>query len=104
MPNPLAGNPKAIDEGKALFKTNCAMCHGEDGKGGIGPSLVDDEFLYAKGDVPDDDYFEVINNGTQPGMIEDGRTAKGGMPPFSQTMDKNKIWSLVAYIRSLQGK
>jgi cytochrome c oxidase cbb3-type subunit 2 len=103
-PNPLAGNPKAIEEGKALFKTHCAACHGEDGKGGIGPSVVDEEFLYAKGDVPDDDYFEVISNGTQPGMIEDGRTAKGGMPPFLQQLDKNKIWSLVAYIRSLQGK
>jgi len=104
MPNPLAGNPKAIEEGKILYETNCAACHGKDGKGNIGPSLVDNEFLYVKGDVPDDDYFEVISNGTQPGMIQDGRAAKGGMPAFSQQLDKNKIWSLVAYIRSMQGK
>jgi mono/diheme cytochrome c family protein len=54
--------------------------------------------------VPDDDYFEVINNGTQPGGVEDGRTERGGMPPFKQTLDKDKIWALVAYIRSLQEK
>jgi cytochrome c oxidase cbb3-type subunit 2 len=100
--NPLAGDPKAIEEGKKLYVTFCAACHGEKGEGGIGPSLVDKTFLYVEGDVPDDDYLEVINNGTQPGMVEDGRTAKGGMPPFASTMDKNKIWSLVSYIRSIQ--
>jgi cytochrome c oxidase cbb3-type subunit 2 len=103
MPNPLAGDPAAVKAGAALFKEHCAACHGSDGKGGIGPSLVDAEFLYAAGDLPDDDYFEIINNGTQPGMVEDGRTAKGGMPPYANTFDKNKIWSLVSYIRSLQG-
>jgi mono/diheme cytochrome c family protein len=74
------------------------------GQGGIGPSLIDNTFLYIAGDLPDDDYFELINNGTQPGMVEDGRTAKGGMPSFSSTLDKNKIWALVSYVRSLQGK
>ncbi|MDI6801777.1 MAG: cbb3-type cytochrome c oxidase subunit II [Thermodesulfovibrionales bacterium] len=102
--NPLAGKPEAIAEGKKLFAGNCAICHSADGKGGIGPSLVDDEFLYVKGDLADDDYFEIINNGTKEGMVEEGRTAKGGMPPFGAQMDKNKIWSLVAYIRSIQGK
>jgi mono/diheme cytochrome c family protein len=102
--NPRAGDPKAIAEGKELFKTNCEVCHGPDGKGGIGPSLSDKTFLYVDEDVPDDDYFEVINNGTQPGGVEDGRTEKGGMPPFKQTLDKDKIWALVAYIRSLQEK
>lgn len=104
MPNPLAGDAKAIEAGKALYKTHCAACHGDDGKGSIGPSVVDNEFLYLAGDLPDDDYFEIINNGTQPGSIEDGRTGKGGMPPFAMTLDKDKIWSLVSYIRSIQGK
>lgn len=104
IPNPLAGDPVAIKQGAAMYKQHCAACHGDNGQGGIGPSLVDKTFLYVAGDVPDDDYFEVINNGTQPGMIEDGRTAKGGMPSYSNTLDKNKIWALVAYIRSLQGK
>ena len=104
IPNPLAGDPAAITQGAALFKQHCSSCHGMLGQGGIGPSLVDNTFLYVAGDVPDDDYFEVINNGTQPGMVEDGRTAKGGMPSFSSTFDKSKIWSLVSYLRSLKGK
>jgi len=104
IPNPLAGNAAAVKQGAALFQQHCAACHGDKGEGGIGPSLADKTFLYVSGDVPDDDYFEVINNGTQPGMIEDGRTAKGGMPPYSSTLEKNKIWALVIHIRSLQGK
>ncbi len=102
IPNPLAGDKAAIGIGAALYKQHCAACHGTRGEGGIGPSLVDNVFLYVPGDMPDEDYFEIINNGTQPGMVEDGRTAKGGMPPYSSTMDKKKIWSVVAYLRSLK--
>ena len=104
IPNPLAGDRAAIQQGASLYKKHCAACHGDNGQGGIGPSLIDNTFLYIAGDMPDDDYFEVINNGTQAGMVEDGRTAKGGMPSYSGTLEKNKIWALVAYIRSLQGK
>jgi cytochrome c oxidase cbb3-type subunit 2 len=102
--NPLAGDPKATTRGEELYKKHCEACHGKDGKGDIGPSLADNVFLYVKGDMPDDDYFEVINNGTQPGGVEDGRTEKGGMPGFSGTLGKDEIWSLVSYIRSKQGK
>jgi len=101
-PNPLANDPKAIKEGALLYKQHCSGCHGDDAKGGIGPSLVDDMFFSVAGDLPDDDYFEVINNGVFPGMVEDGRTAKDTMPGFAKEMNKNKIWSVVAYIRSIK--
>ncbi len=104
IPNPLAGDAAAIRQGAALYAQHCSACHGDNGQGSIGPSLTDKTFFYVAGDLPDDDYFEVINNGTQPNMVEDGRTAKGGMPSYSSTLDKNKIWALVAYIRYLQGK
>jgi len=102
--NPMAGDPKALETGRQLYDTHCSACHGSDGKGGIGPSLVDDEFLYVKGDVPDDDYFEIMNNGTHPGDVEDGRTAKGGMPPYAGVLNSDSQWSIVAYIRSMKAK
>lgn len=102
--NPLNGDKKAIEAGKRLYAGNCQSCHGVNGKGDIGPSLADDVFLYVKGDLADDDYYELINNGTEAGMVEEGRTARGGMPPYKGMLDRDQIWSLVAYIRSLQGK
>jgi len=102
--NPFAGDPKAASAGKEIYDQNCAMCHGSKGEGGIGPSLVDDMFLYVKGDLPDDDYYEIIHNGTEQGKIEEGRTMKGGMPPYGGQLDKNKIWQVVTYIRTLQKK
>ena len=101
--NPLSGDAKAIALGKTLFADNCEACHGPEGRGGIGPSLADDVFFGVKGDLPDDDYFEVINNGIEPGMVEEGRTAKDTMPSF-KSLGKDKIWSIVAYIRSIQHK
>ncbi len=102
--NPLAGDSKALAAGGELFEENCAMCHGESGEGDIGPSLVDDMFLYEEGDLLDDDYFELINNGTEEGDVEEGRTAQGGMPEFSDMLSRDEIWSVILYIRYLQGK
>ena len=100
--NPLAGNAEAIARGKDLFEENCAMCHGDNGEGDIGPSVIDDVFLYVKGDLPDKNYYEIILNGTDEGMVVEGRTAKGGMPPFGDELQKDEIWSVVSFIRSLQ--
>ena len=101
--NPLAGEGKAIALGKKLYGEHCAFCHGENGAGGIGPSLADDVFFSVKGDLPDDDYFEVINNGIEPGMVEEGRVARDNMTSF-KSLGRDQIWALVAYIRTLQGK
>lgn len=102
--NPFKNDPTAVTIGKGIYDQNCAMCHGALGEGGIGPSLADDTFLYVKGDMPDDDYYEIIHNGTEPGNVEEGRTMKGGMPPYGGQLDKDKIWQLISYIRSLQKK
>lgn len=92
LQNPLAAKPESVRQGSVIYKDNCAACHGDDGKGGIGPSIADRLFLSTTDDGSDGEYFTVIQNGTE-----------SGMPPFNSTLDKNKIWSLVSYIRSLQG-
>lgn len=34
-----------IEEGKVIFKENCATCHEADGRGNIGPNLTDDYWI-----------------------------------------------------------
>jgi cytochrome c oxidase cbb3-type subunit 2 len=91
--NPLVGDKEAIKRGKELFEKNCMVCHGDDGKGGIGPSLQDNVWLGKEGDISDGKLFSIISDGTQ-----------AGMPPFGKQIDKNGIWSIVSYIRTLQKK
>jgi len=91
--NPLAGDEKAYKLGEQAFKENCEACHGDDGKGGIGPSLQDKIWLGKNGDISDGRIFAIISDGTN-----------NGMPPFGTQLDKGKIWSLVSYIRHEQQK
>jgi cytochrome c oxidase cbb3-type subunit 2 len=100
--NPLAGDPAAILAGKGIYEEFCSDCHGENAEGDIGPSLVDDVFLYVEGDLADDDYYELINNGTEEGNVEEGRAMKGGMPPFREDLSRDEMWSVISYIRSLK--
>jgi cytochrome c oxidase cbb3-type subunit 2 len=104
LENPFADDPAALLTGKDVYEENCAGCHGDNGEGDIGPSLADKVFLYVEGDLADDDYYEIINNGTEEGMVEEGRTMKGGMPSFMDDLTKKEIWSVISYIRSLQNK
>lgn len=101
----LVNDAATIAEGRKLFETNCAGCHGADGKGGAGgPSLTDKEWLNVAKPVSDETLFFIIAEGTKEGKVIDGRTAKGGMPEWDELLGKKKIWSLVYYIRSIEAK
>ena len=83
--NPLAGNPEAIEAGRQSFVEICSACHGVNGEGGRGPSLVG-RFVRR---LSDQQLFSSIQKGV-PGT---------DMPPFP--LEDDKIWRVTAYVRGL---
>lgn len=86
---------RAAEDGAALYKTKCAVCHGPDGGGKPtikAPSLVSDE---AK-KMSDDDLTDMIANG--------GKDKKATHAFSKKGVTAEQIKALVAYIRNLQKK
>lgn len=80
-------SPDDRARGGGFYRSQCANCHGIDGKGGAsGPNLATGNFRHAS---TDEGLFRVITRGV-PGT---------SMPGFS--MNGREIWQIVAYVRSL---
>jgi len=76
--------------GKAIYMTNCAVCHGNVGEGGIGPNLTDEYWLHG-GDIKD--VFAVVKYGVP----------EKGMVPWEQTLTPGQIAEVSNYIITLAG-
>ncbi len=80
--------------GAEIFRKNCAMCHGTDGKGF--PALKTPNFTDPKwqSSTKDKEMREVIKNGKKETL----------MPAFGDQLKDEEISAVVAYIRSLKKK
>ena len=87
--SPYQSNAYAISEGQRLFNWyNCSGCHANGG-GGMGPPLMDDEWIY--GSEPENIAATIL----------EGRP--NGMPSFRGRVSTPQVWQLVAYVRSMSG-
>lgn len=87
--SPYEHNAYAISEGKRLFEQwNCAGCHSHGG-GGMGPPLMDDEWIY--GSEPENIVESIV----------EGRP--NGMPSFRGRIPNQQLWQIAAYVRSMSG-
>jgi len=87
----IMGKDKWLDMGQSIYKKNCALCHGDDGEGKIGPNQTDD---YYKNITQLTDFIDVITNGA----------ANGAMPANKTLLDENEIALVAGYVASLRGK
>jgi len=85
-PAQAAAEAAAADRGRAMFKQNCAVCHGEDLTGGRGPDLIRSSL------VRHDKNGDLIGP-----LVTNGRPEKG-MPAFPFT--QAQVADLVAFIQS----
>lgn len=77
------------DTGQNLYHSLCSSCHGTDLRGGLGPNLIDEEWLYGN---DRDDLFRVIRDGTS------GRN----MPAFGNALSDGEIEEIANFILSVQ--
>jgi len=88
-PQHAAGDPAAIDRGKAIYGVQCAFCHGSDARGGEGgPNLL------RSGLVLNDQKGELIAPVVQNGRID------AGMPKFPLT--NAQIEDIAAFVHSFR--
>lgn len=85
----LAQNSSMVEAGKALFVTNCAVCHLENGSGKIGPNLTDAHWIHG-GQA--EDIYRVINQGV----------AAKGMPAWGPPLGPTNVRRVVAYTLTLR--
>lgn len=82
--------PPVIEEGKAVFATRCASCHGEKGGGLIGPNLTDNFWIHGTGTRAD--IYTVVSQGV----------ADKGMPAWGELLKPEEVIAAVGFVYSLK--
>ena len=80
-----------LEAGKAIFTQNCAVCHKDDGGGGIGPNLTDENWILGGGIK---NVFKTVYEG--------GRDGKG-MISWKQDLNTLEIAQVSSYVLGFQG-
>ena len=95
LKNPLAGKEDAIKEGKKMFATMCAICHGDKGKGDgmAGAALNPKPTNLATTS------FHAQSDGAIFWKITEGRAP---MASYKTALSEEKRWQLVTYLRTLK--
>jgi cbb3-type cytochrome c oxidase subunit III len=90
-----------VDKGNEIFHKAglCYACHGQDGKGLVGPNLTDDVWIHSKGT-----FSELIASITKGVTKEESKSgvpmpAKGG-----STISDDDVKAVAAYVWSLSHK
>lgn len=93
--NPLKANEASIASGKILYNQQCGFCHGAQGKGD-GPFALQQALNISDFSTIQ---FNLQTDGELYYKISEGRKS---MPAFkTKIANKDEIWAIINYIRSL---
>jgi mono/diheme cytochrome c family protein len=97
--SPLSSVADAVPRGKTLYVSNCARCHGPDGKGSGPPDYA--------ADLTDELRIELNTEGVLFYKIWNGhaiqlRTQVDDMPAFQGKLSKDEAWAVVEYLKVLR--
>jgi len=90
-------NPGVMETGRKVYQAQCAMCHGDEGKGNTPayPPLAGNQSITMASPV--NSIRMVLNGGYAPGTRKNPRPH--GMPPFSHILNDDEVAAVVTYIR-----
>lgn len=77
----------AVSQGEEIYKTNCVACHGAELLGGIGPNLIDEEWVHGGS------LLEITKT------VTDGVPAKG-MLSWGPILGEDKVAQVSAFVYS----
>lgn len=78
-----------VAEGRAVFESNCATCHGQKAEGATGPNLTDNFWLH--GGMPKDMVVTIAAG-----------YPKLGMPAWGLNLGADRIKRVIAYLISIR--
>ena len=94
-----AARGTSLEIGQSLFASNCAICHGDFGEGGLNPARPGDIIA----PISTAEYLKTRDDFTLQAIIAQGQP-NFGMSPFGSAfggpLDDDEIDAIVAYIRS----
>ena len=96
IPNSVPADVRSLHNGRMYYQINCAVCHGDAGKGD-GPilkakAIFPPPLVGASAEGKTDGYiWAIIRNG------------RGAMPSYNRIEEMDR-WDVVNYVRGLQGK
>ncbi|MBY0482531.1 MAG: c-type cytochrome [Chitinophagaceae bacterium] len=97
LKNPLAQDAAAPKEGKKLYITYCAPCHGNSGKGdGIASAAVNPK--------PADHTSVAVQSETDGALFWKMTEGRGPMISYKQLLTETQRWQLISFIRTLGKK
>jgi len=101
--------PGELEEGRSLYRTNCAACHGELGRGdGVMADRVarDTTMEHGPGSLGPADFTDASSMLGANSVILQGKILRGGMgtgmPNWGGVFTERQTWALVAYLWQLQ--
>jgi cytochrome c oxidase cbb3-type subunit 3 len=94
--------PFAANKGAAVFRTNCATCHGAGAAGVQGkgyPNLLDDDWLWG-GDVQA--IYATVRHGIRNDTDLDARYSE--MPAYAELLEPGQIDAVVQHVLAISGQ
>jgi cytochrome c oxidase cbb3-type subunit 3 len=83
----MSRNAAFVAAGRATYQTTCAVCHGANLEGGIGPALTDQAWVHGGRPV---EVFRVIHDGV----------LEKGMPAWGAMLGGRKVAEVTAFVMS----